>query len=52
MPVYLYDLMCDMRSLRAIADRHELKIVQNSAHCVEAKRDGIGVASRVFRTFD
>lgn len=42
MPVHLYGLMCDMRGLRAIADRHGLKIVEDSAHCVEAKRDGVG----------
>ena len=41
MPVHLYGLMCDMRSLREIADRHGLKIVEDSAHCVEAVRDGI-----------
>src|SRR5262249_11425362 len=28
MPVHLYGLMCDMRALRAIADRHGLKIVE------------------------
>jgi dTDP-4-amino-4,6-dideoxygalactose transaminase len=42
MPVHLYGLMCDMRSLRSVADRHGLKIVEDSAHCIEAKRDGIG----------
>jgi dTDP-4-amino-4,6-dideoxygalactose transaminase len=42
MPVHLYGLMCDMRALRSIADRHGLKIIEDSAHCVEAKRDGIG----------
>lgn len=42
MPVHLYGLMCDMRALRAIADRHGLKIVEDSAHCVEGKRDDVG----------
>jgi UDP-4-amino-4-deoxy-L-arabinose-oxoglutarate aminotransferase len=42
MPVHLYGLMCDMRALRSIADRHALKIIEDSAHCVEAKRDGVG----------
>ncbi|MGO9397887.1 MAG: DegT/DnrJ/EryC1/StrS family aminotransferase [Xanthobacteraceae bacterium] len=42
MPVHLYGLMCDMRALRSIADRHGLKIIEDSAHCVEAKRDGVG----------
>ena len=42
MPVHLYGLMCDMRRLRSIADHHGLKIVEDSAHCIEAKRDGVG----------
>ena len=41
MPVHLYGLMCDIRALRAIADRHGLKIIEDSAHCVEAMRDGV-----------
>jgi dTDP-4-amino-4,6-dideoxygalactose transaminase len=41
-PVHLYGLMCDMRALRAIADHHNLKIIEDAAHCVEGKRDGVG----------
>lgn len=41
MPVHLYGQMCDMRKIRAIADRHSLKIVEDAAHCVEGVRDGI-----------
>ncbi len=41
MPVHLYGLMCDMHGLRSIADRHGLKIVEDFAHCIEAKRDGV-----------
>src|SRR5262249_34052250 len=44
LPVHLYGQMCDMRALRAIADRHDLRIVEDSAHCVEGRRDGIGPA--------
>jgi len=40
-PVHLYGQMCDMRTLRTIADRHNLKIVEDCAHCVEGSRDGI-----------
>lgn len=40
-PVHLYGLMCDMRRLRAIADKHNLKIIEDAAHCVEGRRDGI-----------
>jgi dTDP-4-amino-4,6-dideoxygalactose transaminase len=41
MPVHLFGLMCDMRALRAIADRHGLAIVEDAAHCIEGIRDGI-----------
>lgn len=40
-PVHLYGQMCDMRSLRKIADKHGLAIIEDAAHCVEGKRDGI-----------
>jgi len=41
MPVHLYGQMCDMRQLRAIADRYGLFIVEDAAHCVEGTRDGV-----------
>ena len=41
MPVHLYGLMCDMRALRAIADRHGLHIIEDAAHCIEGVRDGV-----------
>jgi len=41
MPVHLYGQMCDMQALRALADRHRLAIVEDSAHCVEGARDGV-----------
>jgi hypothetical protein len=41
MPVHLYGLMCDMRSIRTIADRHDLHLIEDSAHCIEGVRDGI-----------
>jgi len=41
MPVHLYGSMCDMRRLRAIADAHNLKIIEDCAHCVEGERDGV-----------
>ena len=42
LPVHLFGLMCDMRALRAIANEHHLHIVEDSAHCIEGKRDGVG----------
>lgn len=42
LPVHLYGLMCDMKALRAIADEHRLRIVEDAAHCIEGRRDGVG----------
>lgn len=41
MPVHLYGQMCDMGALRALADEYNLKIIEDSAHCIEGHRDGI-----------
>ncbi|PYQ47485.1 MAG: hypothetical protein DMF78_23615 [Acidobacteria bacterium] len=41
LPVHLYGQMCDMRALRALADRHHLRLVEDAAHCVEGERDGV-----------
>jgi dTDP-4-amino-4,6-dideoxygalactose transaminase len=41
LPVHLYGLMCDMRALRAIADRHDLHIIEDAAHCIEGVREGV-----------
>ena len=40
-PVHLFGQMCDMRALRAVADRHGLVVVEDAAHCVEGTRDGV-----------
>jgi dTDP-4-amino-4,6-dideoxygalactose transaminase len=42
LPVHLYGQMCDMKALREIADRRNLRIIEDAAHCVEGRRDGIG----------
>jgi len=41
MPVHLYGQMCDMEALRAIADKHDLFIVEDAAHAIEAKWNGM-----------
>jgi dTDP-4-amino-4,6-dideoxygalactose transaminase len=41
MPVHLYGQMCDMRALRKIADSYGLAIIEDAAHCVEGRRDGV-----------
>lgn len=43
MPVHLYGNMCDMRAIKKIADKHNLKIIEDAAHCIEGERDGIRV---------
>lgn len=43
MPVHLYGQMCDMKALRKLADKHNLKIIEDAAHCVEGERDGVKV---------
>ncbi len=40
LPVHLYGQMCDMESLRKIADRHGLVIVEDAAHSLEAQWNG------------
>lgn len=41
LPVHLYGQMCDMRAIREIADRHNLRVIEDAAHCVEGERDGV-----------
>lgn len=40
-PVHLYGMMADMKRIRTIADRFKLKIIEDSAHCIEGEREGI-----------
>ncbi len=39
--VHLYGQMADVRALRALADRHGLFLVEDSAHGFECERDGL-----------
>jgi len=41
MPVHMYGVMCDMRAIADIAERHDLRVVEDAAHCVEGERDGV-----------
>ena len=40
-PVHLYGQLANMKRLRAIADRHHLALIEDSAHGVEMRRDGV-----------
>ena len=41
--VHLYGLMCDMVKIRKIADKHDLKVIEDCAQCIEGERDGVRV---------
>jgi len=41
--VHLYGHMCNMIKIKEIADKYNLKIIEDAAHCVEGSRDGIHV---------
>ena len=44
-PVHLYGQMADMRSIRQIADKYKLKIIEDSAHSLDCERDGVTVGN-------
>lgn len=39
--VHLYGQLCDVKTLRTIADRHKLFLIEDSAHGFESERDGV-----------
>ncbi|HMU30639.1 MAG: DegT/DnrJ/EryC1/StrS family aminotransferase [Nitrospira sp.] len=41
LPVHLYGQMCDMVTIRKIADQHGLFVIEDAAHCLEGVRDGV-----------
>ncbi len=46
--VHIYGQMADMRSLRSMADRHGIALIEDTAHALEAKRDGVRPAELGF----
>jgi dTDP-4-amino-4,6-dideoxygalactose transaminase len=42
-PVHLYGQLCDMKKISAVAGRHNLRVIEDAAHAVEASREGIRV---------
>ena len=42
-PVHLYGQLCDMKRIRETADKHDLFVLEDAAHALEASRDGIRV---------
>ena len=43
MPVHLYGQMCDMKNIKKIADKYNLRIIEDAAHAIEASRGGVRV---------
>lgn len=41
MPVHLYGRMVDMRKFKEAADKYNLILIEDAAHCIEGIRDGI-----------
>lgn len=41
--VHLYGQMCDMKKIAIIANKYNLKIIEDCAHCIEGERDGLKV---------
>jgi UDP-4-amino-4-deoxy-L-arabinose-oxoglutarate aminotransferase len=39
--VHLYGQLADMPALRRIADRHRIVLIEDAAHAIEARRDGV-----------
>lgn len=48
LPVHLYGQMVDMKGLLSLAKKYKLSIIEDSAHALEAKRDGIKPGQKSF----
>lgn len=48
LPVHLYGQMVDMKKILAIAKKHKLHVIEDSAHALEAERDGIKPGQKSF----
>lgn len=41
LPVHLFGLMCDMKTIRRISDNYNLAVIEDCAHCIEGSRNGV-----------
>lgn len=48
LPVHLYGQMVDIKKILFIAKKYNLKVIEDSAHALEAERDGIKPGQRSF----
>jgi len=40
-PVHLYGRMADMKGFAKIAEKYDLVLIEDAAHCIEGERDGV-----------
>ena len=40
-PVHLYGLLCDLESISSCSRKQDLIVIEDSAHCLEARRGGV-----------
>jgi len=48
LPVHLYGQIVDMKKILSIAKKYNLKVIEDSAHALEAERDGIKPGQKSF----
>jgi len=48
LPVHMYGQMADMKKLLALALKHNLPVIEDAAHALESKRDGIRPGQKSF----
>lgn len=48
LPVHLYGQMVDMKKILSIANKYNLAVIEDSAHALEAERDGIRPGQKSF----
>ncbi len=41
LPVHLYGRMVDMRGFAKLAQKHDIVLIEDAAHCIEGVRDGV-----------
>lgn len=44
-PVHVYGLICDTKTIQSIAKKHNLKVIYDGAHAFGIKKNGIGIGS-------